>query len=93
MKKSESEWQNFLKLCLEAKNPKMLHELLQLFLAPEEIEMLAKRFAIIKALLKRELTQREMAETLSVSIAQITRGSNALKITDAALLFFLKKKI
>lgn len=61
---------------------KELEKLLSLLLTFDEREQLASRVLIIQALLKGELTQREIAEKFNVSIAQITRGSNALKITD-----------
>jgi TrpR family trp operon transcriptional repressor len=64
-----------------------------LFLTIEEKEAMAARFLIVKALLEGKMPQREIAKTYKVSIAQITRGSNALKIIDAKLRKFLEKQL
>jgi TrpR family transcriptional regulator, trp operon repressor len=91
MKKfAEEGWQGFLKLCSKTKSPEELRRLFDLFFTIEEKETLASRYLIIKALLDEKLTQREIAERHKVSIAQITRGSNALKIIDETLKKFLK---
>jgi TrpR family trp operon transcriptional repressor len=78
----EKDWHDFLKLCSKLKSEKDLENLFNLFFTLEEKEVLASRFEIIKKLLEEKLTQREIAETCKVSISQITRGSNALKIID-----------
>jgi TrpR family trp operon transcriptional repressor len=59
----------------------------------EEKSAIADRYLIIKGLLNGKKTQREMAETLKVSIAKITRGSNALKTIEPKLKAFLEKNI
>ena len=76
-------YQNFYKLCQE--HPEHIQELFNLFFTHEELEMLGARYEIIKLLTKQELTQREIAHKQKVSIAQITRGSNALKILSPKL--------
>lgn len=86
-------WQLFLELCSKIKDPEKFDKFFNLFLTYEERETLASRFFIIKALLEGQFTQREMAEKYNVSIAQITRGSNALKIIDPAFKKFLEKKL
>ena len=86
-------WRNFLELCSKTKSPEMFNLLFDLFLTLEEKETIGSRYLIIKALLDGELTQREIAETYKVSIAQITRGSNALKIVDDKFKKFLKSNI
>ena len=43
--------------------------------------------------IEEKMTQRDMSETLGVSIAKITRGSNALKMLDPKLKAFLKKNV
>ena len=75
------------------RNPETLHQLFDLFLTIEEKETLASRYVILKALLKEELTQREIAKAFKVSIAQITRGSNALKVLDPRFKKSLKKNL
>ena len=83
-------WKMFLDLCLETKKSSRLEELLNLFLTMEEKEHLASRMQIIKALLDEKLSQREISDEMKVSISQITRGSNALKIINNDFLKFLE---
>jgi TrpR family transcriptional regulator, trp operon repressor len=82
-------WHGFLELCLASKETKLLSILLDTLLTPEEKENLAMRYWILKELLRKEKTQRQLAKELNVSIAKITRGSNALKGIDKKLLQFL----
>lgn len=86
-------WNEFLRLCAKTSSPEELAVLLDLFLTIEEKETLASRTLIIKALIDGKLTQREIAETHRVSIAQITRGSNALKIITTELKALLKSRL
>jgi TrpR family trp operon transcriptional repressor len=86
-------WQDFIKLCAKIHSPEELGELFDLFLTIEEKETLASRYLIIKALVEGDLTQREIAEKCKVSIAQITRGSNALKIISQELRNLLKSRL
>jgi len=79
MSKYQEGWQDFIKLCYTAKDAKTLSELLEVFLTPEEKENIAMRYLIVKELLKKEKTQRQIAKDLNISIAKITRGSNELK--------------
>lgn len=92
-KDSEDGWRGFLEVCAKVKNPEDLKPFFDLFLTIEEKEALAARFLIVKALVEGRLTQRKIAETYKVSIAQITRGSNALKIIDSKLKKFLEKEL
>jgi len=77
-------WRNFIQLCLAAKTEKELSELFDLMLTNAEKDDLAVRYAIIKELLVSKKTQRELAKTIEISIAKVTRGSNALKIAKPA---------
>lgn len=86
-------WQEFLKLCSKINAPEEFGEVFDLFLTIEEKETLASRYLIIRALLEGHLTQREIADTYKVSIAQITRGSNALKIISSELREILKSRL
>lgn len=90
---TEEGWYDFLELCSKIKTPKEFNRFFALFLTFEERETMASRYLIIKALLEDQLTQREIAEAYKVSIAQITRGSNALKIIDPKFKKNLKKKL
>lgn len=90
---NEEGWALFLTLCSKMKGFEDFDQLFSLFLTFEERETLASRYAIVKALVEGELTQREIAEIHGVSIAQITRGSNALKIISEEFKEKLKKKM
>ncbi len=82
MKKETEEggWRGFLGLCRKAKSLEELDALLGLFLTHKERAGLSARYWIVRELVRGEKSQREIAEERHVSIAQITRGSNALKI-------------
>lgn len=84
-------WKSFINLCLKAHDAETLSKLFDFFLTIEEKSAIADRFLIIKALMEGRQTQRDMASTLGVSIAKITRGSNALKSIDPKLKSFLEK--
>jgi TrpR family trp operon transcriptional repressor len=86
-------WQDFLALCSKVKSPEAFNQFFDLFLTLEEKENLAQRYLIIKALEESKLTQREIADHFHVSISQITRGSNALKIINAKVKKFLKTNL
>lgn len=75
-------WCNFINLCMRLENEKQFANLFDLFLTNAEKEDISTRYEIIAELLSGKRTQREMAEKLQISIAKISRGSNALKIAD-----------
>ncbi|AAP05304.1 trp operon repressor [Chlamydia caviae] len=87
---NENGWGDFLELCSKIKTPEAFHDFFALFLTFGERESMASRFLIVQALLAEQLTQREIAQKYGVSIAQITRGSNALKAIDPKFKEFLK---
>jgi TrpR family transcriptional regulator, trp operon repressor len=91
--RNEEDWEMFLDLCLKTKKNSRLQELFDLFLTLEEKEHLTSRMQIIRALLDEKLSQREISEKMEVSISQITRGSNALKIVSDDLLKFLENYV
>lgn len=80
-------------LCSKAEQEKLLDDWLRLLFTPSELEDLNKRLDLITALIKNEETQREIAKNHEVSIAKITRGSNALKISSPELRVFLEKNL
>jgi TrpR family trp operon transcriptional repressor len=84
-KQDKDGWAGFLALCSKFHSPEEFRRLFDLFLTIEEKETIGRRFLIVKALHESKLTQREIAIDCNVSISQITRGSNALKIIDPAL--------
>lgn len=81
---------NFIKLCAQCNDEKMLLSLFNLFFTEEEKEDLSLRYLIVYGLLKKEQAQREIAKNLKVSIAKVTRGSNALKRVNKKLLTYLQ---
>lgn len=90
MSQWEAGWQGFIEMCLNTQDEKSLQAMLSLFLTPEEKIDIARRFLIIKELVKAEKTQRDIAKSLDVSIAKITRGSNELKRLDKKWRDYLK---
>ena len=75
-------WRNFINLCMRLETEKQLANLFDLFLTNAEKEDIVTRYEIVAELLGGKITQREMAEKLQISIAKISRGSNAIKIAD-----------
>lgn len=72
-------WELFLNLVVDTESADDLAALCDFLLTPEECESLGLRVSLIRELLDARLTQREISKELGVSIAKITRGSNALK--------------
>ena len=85
----EDEWRKLVKLLCKVTNEEKMEHLLHLFLTINERDYLKGRMRIVKSLLEQELSQREIAEEMGVSIAKITAGSNALKTTPEGLKKFL----
>lgn len=79
MSNGDPAWRNLTEVLAELADPKDIDALLSLLLTYDEKEDVAKRVEIVRALLLGHISQREMAEKIGVSIAKITRGSNALK--------------
>lgn len=86
-------WKNFVALTTQAADEKVLDDLFKFFLTSEEQKQMGKRILLIQALLKGELTQREIAKKLEISISKITRGSNMLKETPHQLKKFLDAQL
>ncbi len=86
-------WHDFLKLCHEGKSTKQLDELFDFLFTAEERHAIGLRVELIRELLKGQKTQRDIASELQISIAKITRGSNALKVIDDRLKDFLIKTL
>ncbi len=93
MTKHPTGWKIFIDLSLSMKDAKTLTGLYDLLLTAEEKDNLATRCLIVQSLLQQQLTQREIAQNLQVSIAKITRGSNELKRTPKKLLEYLRYKL
>lgn len=89
----EDGWNEFLHICASLRSPEQLQAFFDLFLTIEERRTLGARYLIVKALLEKQETQREIARLKKVSIAQITRGSNALKTADLRLKKHIKQQM
>jgi Trp operon repressor len=87
---NKKNWKMFLELCLKTQSTSRLSDLFDLFFTIEEKQHLACRMQIIEDLLEAKLSQREISEKKNVSISQITRGSNALKIASSDLVKFIE---
>jgi len=79
---TKDNWRAFIKLCANVRDEKELVSLFDLFLTKAEQEDIALRYNIVAELLSGGKTQREIAKEFNVSIAKVTRGSNALRIAD-----------
>ena len=91
--RNEEDLTLFLDMCLKTDNVSRLQELFDLFLTIDEREHLASRMKIVRNLLDQKLSQREISKHMQVSISQITRGSNALKVIDDDLLKFIQTHV
>lgn len=89
--RKEDGWKEFLDLCASLQSPDELQAFFDLFLTIEERKTLGARYLIVKALLEDQETQRDISRLKKVSIAQITRGSNALKTADPHVKKHIKK--
>ena len=85
--------QGFLNLCSKFKKRDDLERFFDLMLTMEEKKSLEGRYLVIKALEEGIHSQREIAEQHQLSISQITRGSNALKIVDPTFRNVLRKHL
>lgn len=83
MKQSQN-WQAFIDNCNSFSDSKELKKFLELVLTRSEIDKIAARYQILLELSREELTQREIAQKIGVSIFNITRGANQLKLVDKA---------
>ena len=66
---------------LAFKTPDEMEQALRALLTPAEFSEVIKRLQIFK-MLEQGVPQRQIAETLGVGIATVTRGSRALKAED-----------
>jgi Trp operon repressor len=75
MKKSKRELLELIQVA--AKDQQMLDLLLNDLLSPKEYEEMAARVQIVKRLIEGDV-QREVSESLGVSIVTVTRGARTL---------------
>ena len=90
---SKKGWSDLLHLCRGTQSNSQLDALFKLLLTLDEQEQLGTRVELLRALLKGDKTQRQIAEDLQISIAKITRGSNALKTIPKSLRDYLSEEL
>jgi TrpR family trp operon transcriptional repressor len=78
------------RLLSKARESTLIEDFLRCLLTPAEIADIAGRWALVKALQKKQ-SQREIAKDLGVSLCKITRGSRELKKPDSAFVRMLEK--
>jgi TrpR family transcriptional regulator, trp operon repressor len=86
-------WQHFVRLLIQSIQDDRFEQFFQLIFTPDERESLATRTQIIEALLRGELSQRQLKEQLGVGIATITRGSNELKSAPTSFVAWLRQQL
>ena len=86
----KSEWINFCQAIIDCKNIEDLDIFLDVFLTISEREAIARRYALVRELVTSNKSQREISKDLKVSIANVTRGSNLLKVKKAEIEHIMK---
>lgn len=83
--KNNNWWHLFVKRCLDFESQEDLLAFFDICFTLAEKEEFSKRYQIILELLKGDKSQRDIASELHVSVANVSRGSNTLKITKAEI--------
>lgn len=91
--RDSTEWQQFLFLLRQAMLENREEELLSILLTLDEKSSIGLRVQIIRLLLNKEATQREIQQMLQTSAATITRGSNLLKSLDPEVRRWIHQKL
>ncbi|MBI4124709.1 MAG: transcriptional regulator [Deltaproteobacteria bacterium] len=87
----EDDWKKeLIKLIASTRGSKETEALLQALLTPAEYAELAKRWQIVKQLI-RGVPQRKVRDKLKASIATVTRGSRELKYGNGVFQKFYKR--
>jgi TrpR family trp operon transcriptional repressor len=82
--KTDDKHHALFRLIASVKNAKEAELLLKDLLTPQEIDSVAERVELVRALASGK-PQRSIAQDLGVSISKITRGSRVLKYGTGAL--------
>jgi len=69
---------------VEIDDPGLLERFFRQILTPKEVQDLSSRWELVK-LLKKGISQREIARRLHLSLCKITRGARELKKPNSAL--------
>lgn len=86
-------WDKFINNCVQISQFDELEKFFELTLTPAECEKIAARYMILAELLHSSKTQREIAADLGVSIFNVTRGANQLKLVDEASKKLINKQL
>ncbi len=89
----EKFYEAFLQACARLKTVDQYKYFFELFFTPEERKDISNRYVIVKELLEGSKTQREIAKNHRISIAQITRGSNMLKVLNTEAIKLINKVV
>ncbi|MDO4698138.1 MAG: trp operon repressor [Pasteurellaceae bacterium] len=91
--RNSNEWKQVLTLLRQAVMENREEELLSALLTLDEKNSLGLRVQIIRLLLDKDITQREIQQQLTTSAATITRGSNMLKALDPDIRQWIHRKL
>ncbi|MDG6882679.1 Trp operon repressor [Phocoenobacter uteri] len=91
--KDPQAWQKFMDLLKQAVIEDKLEEVLSMLLTIEERNSLGLRVQVIRLLLEKNLSQRDIQKVLNTSIATVTRGSNMLKTVNPEMLEWANNKL
>ncbi|OBW96235.1 Trp operon repressor [Gallibacterium salpingitidis] len=87
------QWQQVLNFLRQGFAAGKEQDILMMLLTPDERDSLGLRLQIVKQLLDKKLSQREIQQNLNTSVATITRGSNLIKSIDPDFLQWVKTQL
>ena len=87
---AKPEWRSFVKLCATLSEDE-LTELFSLFLTVAERDDITDRYIILTTMLNSNMTHREIASGFNISLAKVSRGSNAIKVAEEYYPGIIKK--
>jgi len=70
----------------------LLEDFMRCLFTRSEIVDIAGRWALVKALFEKRMSQREIANDMSISLCKITRGSREMKKPNSAFVRVLEKR-
>lgn len=76
----QSNWKSLVKLLQQTNDEIEMRMLLDFLFTLEEKNKISNRYALAQEMIIVEKSQREIAQSLGVSISTVTRCSNALKV-------------
>ena len=82
MDNKDKEWQDFINKSMVVTDLKEMKVFYDALTTPAEREEIPKRIHIMEELFKGDLPQHKIASKLKVSIANVTRGVNAIRASS-----------